>query len=446
MENEASAGKKNKSGFHISTNIDFTIRSPKIKAALLIACLIFGTVFAGYHVYQATDDSMLEIETVTAKKTEYVRTVNARAFVLRDESYIQGAGSAGHVVPIVSDGTKVSGNDNVVNIFKTAEEAQVYYDLQDIQTDIEYYQTIQNTAAVGSLADISAYDEKVEAGIYSLLDVIEKCDVQNLSEATNSLRSAVTRKSIAVGNVVDVSPVLTALFSERTQLQNRQSGYSSIAAEVAGYYVQSADGYEFPCGAYSGFSFAKDVTKITKNVKKLDCTTIERLLELQPIPVTAAYGKLITGFIWYLVCNVPGGEVADLYIGQRLKVSFPDEQAGSIEVKVAAMNADGEGNTALILSATAMDANYANLRKTNIVIHLETYTGFRVEQTALRVVDNQTGVYVLLGNVVRFRAVTPIYSDENFHIVDAGGESGYIQAFDEIILGGADLYDGKLVQ
>ncbi|MBE6811669.1 MAG: hypothetical protein E7523_02175 [Ruminococcaceae bacterium] len=437
---------KKKKQPHISTNIDFRITSPKIKILFLIIGLLAATLLGGYHVFQITDDSLVELETVTAKKITYVKSVEADAFVLRDECYIQGVGNTGYVVPLVEDGTKVSGNDSVVNIFRSESDAQIYYDLQDIEADIAYYESIRNTSAVSTLSDITAYDEKVKASIFSLIATIEDRNIQELKAHTDSLRTSITKKNIAVGNSVDVSADLATLYAERTQLLNKQTTYTSIPAVVAGYYVNAADGYESVCGAYSGLAFASDIEKITKNVKQIDSASVDALLNLKPVEVNASYGKLITGFIWYIVCNVPTEEVADFYIGQRLQIDFPDEQAGGIECKVAAMNADGTGRTALILSATAMDANYANLRTAKVVISLETYTGIRVDQTALRVVDEQPGVYVLLGNVIRFRNIEPIYSEEEFAIVDASGKSGYIKAFDEIILGGTDLYDGKLVQ
>ena len=114
MEQKKQAVKKKKQ-MHVSTDIDFRITSQKAKVALLIVGLIFATVLGGYHVFRITDDSLVNLETVTAKKTTYVKSISADAFVLRDEKYIQGYGQSGYVVPLVADGTKVSGNDSVVS-------------------------------------------------------------------------------------------------------------------------------------------------------------------------------------------------------------------------------------------------------------------------------------------------------------------------------------------
>lgn len=438
--------KKKKTKWHIPTDIDFSIESPALKKALLIIGLLLVLVLAGYHILQSANDSLLDIETVTAVKTEYVKSLQTEAFIVRDERYIQGGQNGGYVVALVEDGTKVSGNDSVVNIFRSESDAQSYFNLQAVESDIAYYENIQNTAVVNTLSDISSYDARVEDGIYALIGAIDRKDPSQMSEYTDAFRAAVTKRNIAVGNRVDVSETLSALYAQRTQLRNKQIGFTSIPADVAGYYVNSVDGYESACGVYDNMVFAQDSEKLTAKIKTVDTATVQSLLELKPTESNSRYGKLITGFIWYIVCNVPTESVSDFYIGQRLQVSFPDELANEIEVKVAAMNADGTGQTALVLSATAMDAQYANLRKVDVVIALETYTGFKVDQTAMRVVDGENGVYVLLGNVIRFRKVESIYSEEEFHIVDASGQSGYLKPFDEIILGGTQLYDGKLVR
>ena len=62
------------------------------------------------------------------------------------------------------------------------------------------------------------------------------------------------------------------------------------------------------------------------------------------------------------------------------------------------------------------------------------------------------GVYVKLGNSVSFREIFPIYSGENIVISDTdknltpfSNEFGKLEVYDEIIVEGANLYDGKII-
>ena len=61
--------------------------------------------------------------------------------------------------------------------------------------------------------------------------------------------------------------------------------------------------------------------------------------------------------------------------------------------------------------------------------------------------DGVTGVYVLSGINAVFKPIEILYSDSNYVICknDVQSSSG-IRMYDEVILGGSDLYDGKTVK
>ena len=86
------------------------------------------------------------------------------------------------------------------------------------------------------------------------------------------------------------------------------------------------------------------------------------------------------------------------------------------------------------------------MRKINIKIHTEEYAGYEIDRKALRTVDGEVGVYVQLGNVVRFKKVDIVYSDDSLVLSKKKeGESGYVCLYDEVIIEGTDLYDGKII-
>lgn len=52
----------------------------------------------------------------------------------------------------------------------------------------------------------------------------------------------------------------------------------------------------------------------------------------------------------------------------------------------------------------------------------------------------------LNGNIVKFKKINIVYSDSEYSICSVpDGESGYIKQYDEIIVEGTDLYDGKIL-
>ena len=60
--------------------------------------------------------------------------------------------------------------------------------------------------------------------------------------------------------------------------------------------------------------------------------------------------------------------------------------------------------------------------------------------------DGQKCVYVKYGNLARKRNIVVLYEDENYLLVPADGKVGgdsEVRLYDEVIVSGMDLYDGK---
>ena len=70
-----------------------------------------------------------------------------------------------------------------------------------------------------------------------------------------------------------------------------------------------------------------------------------------------------------------------------------------------------------------------------------------MSNNALRVVDGQNGVYVLVGKKVTFKPVDIVYSSDTFSIVKSNAQvtSRILTANDEVVCGGKDMFDGKVL-
>ena len=138
-------------------------------------------------------------------------------------------------------------------------------------------------------------------------------------------------------------------------------------------------------------------------------------------------------------------EAAGLKVGQKIDVAFPGYSGGEIRMELIAMNEDGAGKMALVFRSNLMNAEIASLRAGRVKLCLEEYRGFALEKTALRTVDGTIGVYVQVGNLIRFRKVDIIYTDENMVLAAVKSEDGYLTLYDEIITEGTDLHAGNVV-
>ena len=66
----------------------------------------------------------------------------------------------------------------------------------------------------------------------------------------------------------------------------------------------------------------------------------------------------------------------------------------------------------------------------------------------MHIVDGQTGVYVAAGNLQRFRRISILYEDKDYILVPLDGALGTnneVRLYDEVIVVGTNLQDGKLM-
>ena len=81
-------------------------------------------------------------------------------------------------------------------------------------------------------------------------------------------------------------------------------------------------------------------------------------------------------------------------------------------------------------------------------ISLHTYQGIRIDRRALHIVNGQRGVYVKYGNLQRFLKITTLYENDSYILVPEDGKLGSaneVRLYDEIIVQGTNLEDGKLL-
>ena len=99
----------------------------------------------------------------------------------------------------------------------------------------------------------------------------------------------------------------------------------------------------------------------------------------------------------------------------------------------------------MVLQCSEMNAELAAVRTTDIEIRYDSYEGIKAPTSAVHVVDDKKGVYVLISSQVKFREADIIYSTDDFVLLsyDADNQNG-IRIYDKIITQGKDLEDGKV--
>ena len=102
-------------------------------------------------------------------------------------------------------------------------------------------------------------DSEISASVYDYVEGVQGGWIENMSDKSEKLTQNITNRQILTGENVDAKSALADLYGKRQSLKNSISGYSSIKADAAGYYVGFSDGLEdiVDPQSISGLSVAK---------------------------------------------------------------------------------------------------------------------------------------------------------------------------------------------
>ena len=359
----------------------------------------FALIIVGIFMYQVYKINYSPVKTEIALEKTVSNSVSTSAFVVRDETPIK-ANVTGTLVPLVEDGKRVANGDDVAVVFDSENAARNYNELKKVKEDIAYYSSLQNKVGVQT-NDVETLDNRIYSACDDLVSAINTGEVDNYSEKESTLRDAITSRQLSTGTVIDPTQKLSELNTRLNELQKNEGGYTKIQANNPGYYISTVDGYENAV-SYTG-------------VLNLTTDKIDALIDSSTLPNadnSSYMGKLVDAFNWYIICVI----------------DYKD------------------GRTSIILKCNLMNKKYAVLRKNPVKLIFNTYTGYQVNNKAVREINGQKGVYVLNGNIVKFKKINIVYSDSEYSICSVpDGESGYLKQYDEIIVEGTDLYDGKIL-
>lgn len=400
------------------------------------------TVFIGlisllliiYIVYQAYMIIYDPVGTETAYEYTYTDTIDTEVFVARSESYIVNR-QKGTIVSAVENGSRVSKGEEVAHIFPETEAADTYLKLRELDEQIERYSRLatQSDNYVFNVRDLERY---IDEEAIDLVKLVSERNFSALDDDVNELRNRIVTKQISTGSKVDFESKLASLKSQRESLEKLSTQHRNVIASESGYYIGGTDGLES----------VVDCTEI----KKITTDDIRAALEAKPSPVpSGAIGRIVTEFNWYFLCVVEGKQAAGLSVGKEITVNLPYSAVNSVKATVYAMNENREtGEMALVISCNLMNPGVASLRHETAEIVIASHTGLKIPSSALRVNDDgDKGVYVLSGNIAKFRKVNVVYSEEDFVLSKTEeGQEGYVRLYDNIITEGKDLYDGKIVK
>ena len=401
-----------------------------LKRVLTIFFSVLALVYIVYQVHLITDEG---VATEVAYSYTESDTVNTDTFIVRKESYIKTGTTDGTIISIINDGNRVSKGEAVAALFNDEAAAENYAQITSLKENLERYQRLNSQN--GSYAvDISAMNSNIADSVIDLVASVDDNDFTSLQDNIYNVRDEIVTRQVATGEDVPLDSLIANLTEDYETIVKQGTSHTDITSSDSVYYFGGTDGYENTV----------DYDKVTE----LSVTDINNILEAEPekVPDTAI-GKVFTNFDWYMLCVVDTNHAGDLGVGDTVTVNLPYSAVSSVPASVVAVNAaQDDKKTAVILKSNYMNSDIAQLRKEYAEIVIKSYTGLKVRSSAIRVNDDgEKGVYVKEGNICTFKKLDIIYQEDDYVLSKTSEDSDYLALYDNVILEGKGLYDGKII-
>jgi len=419
-------------------------------AGVLIAFLLLA---AGYVIYQAMHVLFPQNVYETALPAVISDTVDADGVLLFDESYVAGSGNLGY---LAADGERVSAGTAVAEIYSNASQATLRQQLTQLNDQIDLLQRSQNTAAL----QLDSLLKERAGALYDLLDTLDDGDYEAVDDDSNAYQLAQNKLWVVTGDAANFTDQITTLAQQAQSVQAQLGSPTQIAAPQTGYFVRASGSGRLNAGA--------------DDILALSAQELQGYLDSDPVvALDGCAGKIVAGFTWRYVgvCSAKQGEKLLGQDGKPLRsaveISFPGRMENGLKATVAEVSMDADSGLArFVLTCNSINGDVLCLNRAAARISVGERSGLRVPAAAVHYLKEDgteaetqgenyvPGVYVKLGNIARFCRIDPVDADHplitdgDYILVLPEGTEGSVskvRLYDEIIVSGQNLYDGKLL-
>ena len=419
-------------------------------AGVLIAFLLLAAI---YVVYQAAHILFPQNVYETALPAVISDTVEADGVLLFDESYVAGSGNLGY---LAADGERVSAGTAVAEVYSNASQASLRLQLNQLNDQIDLLQKSQNTSAL----QLDTLLKERSSALYDLLDTLDDSDYEAVDDDANAYLLAQNKLWVVTGEAANFTDQITALVQQSQSVQAQLGSPAQITAPQTGYFVRSSSSGRLNASA--------------DDILALNAQELQGYLQSDPVlALDGCAGKIVAGFTWRYVgvCTAKQGEKLLGQNGKPLstavEISFPGQVENSLKATVTEVEIDQySGLARFVLACNSINGDVLCLNRAVARISVGERSGLRVPAAAVHYLkedgtEAQTqgenyipGVYVKLGNIARFCRIDPVDADHplitdgDYILVLPEGTEGSVskvRLYDEIIVSGQNLYDGKLL-
>jgi len=355
---------------------------------ILIGMLIF-CIFYGIRYLKSP------VKMQTAVTETYENVVDTEGYVIKTEEACV-ANTNGVIYHYLQEGTRVKKNTAVSTVYTGGASEETLAELNNINNKILELESAGNASYTFSASS----EENIETIKDNIVKAKNNRDVSKMSDYKTQIKSIIT------GDVQDLQKDnIDALLAKKNSLEATLQNYKhDVYSQISGIYAKNVDGLE-------------DILKpeVIMDYKMADFEAIPEFSTDDKTYATSGepFCKVINNHAWYVMTTVKADTAKKIKIGQNVKVRFsklPGIEAEGTIYKISTEEPETSNNV-IIVKFEQYKEGVFSLRKSPIELVLESYEGYRIPVSALRIVDGEKGVMVNSDRGIVFRKCNVIYTD-----------------------------------
>lgn len=386
-----------------------------------------------YVGYQAWRYFTSQYKTETVYTYTVAETAGITGIALREEQLLDDWIGKGVATYLTSDGTKVSNGTAIAEVYRSEKDAENVRMVRELSHQREQLEKAQDPGTT-SYAHTDVLNRQIFSELGGIIRQVDGNSFSQISGGADNLLLLLNTKQVATGKQSSFAGEIERLESEERYYSSQiKEEPETITAPRPGYFIRTIDGLEGKA-----------------DLENLDELLPDDLARLMNTPVktnSTRVGKLMLGHNWYFAAAVPEEDVSKYREGALVTLDFHLSGTSPVEAVVWNVNKDQEkGGAVVVFRSDYINEALVNLRTAQADVKFKSISGLRVSSSAIRFEGIQKGVYIIRGEKLAFRPVDVLYEGAGFVVcreANPEAEPDCLQQYDDVVIEGAQRYDGK---
>lgn len=402
---------------------------------------IFLLAFVVYIVINVILGFGQNMRTIVVRKGIEDEIILADAYIFRDQTQVKSPQS-GYLYCEVREDERVKSGQAIVSIYKNEINSQANSELKAIDEKIKKLKNGSLEVDVYS-NDVARVEQDISNKLRSVPFYNHKGNIEYISEIREEVDVLIGKKRIISGQAEPTNnqQELEMLTARKAEIEKENNVDRTIVhSPKTGAFTARIDGLEEML-AYDALSnvtpsYLKELDK-----KKIEAKTAAKVNEGDIV------GKIVNNFKWSAASVISTEDAESLSVGDSIGIRFVNIGNEVIPAKITKITAEEKGKVVVVAESNKYVDMIYSMSKAEVEYVKDSYSGYRIPAESVRIVDGRKGVYVIRNDIARFVPIEILFSGkENIITAETISDGETLRLYDELIVSGRNIYDGKGVR